>query len=380
MRFKALNSWCLLILMSVYGCGQETENVIIVENIGDYDYFEKVVSLPWDQVAPYLVGNSSDNFKIINAKTNQELLFQIEKLGGEAPKNLLVQLSLKAGENVSLQFINEPHKPFKTKTYGRYVPERFDDFAWENDKIGFRTFGKALENVPKQNAYGFDVWTKRTDALIIDKWYELGDYHKDHGDGLDYYKVGLTLGAGNCAPYVNDTIWYSKNYSDWKLLDNGPLRTTFTLAYDFWDVADMELKATKTISLDAGSQLNKITVEYSNRTGSSGNIPLAAGIVKRPQESFEMLSAEQGILGYWEPTHGEDGTTGVGIIFPSEADTIKLEGDQFLAIKTIPLNQPFVYYTGAAWDKAGIITTHEQWFDYLKSQNEKIQHNTIVVR
>ncbi|MFH4967530.1 DUF4861 family protein [Gaetbulibacter sp. M240] len=380
MRFKVLNSWFLLIFMSIYSCGQETKNKIIVENTGTSNYLEKVVSLKWDQVLPHLQDITVENFKIINSKTNQEIPYQIEKLGGETPENLLVQVSLKAGEMMELRFLNEPHGPFKIRTYGRYVPERYDDFAWENDKIGFRTFGKALEKVPNQNANGFDVWVKRTDTLIIDKRYARGKYHQEHGDGLDYYKVGLTLGAGNCAPYVNDSIWYSKNYTDWKLLDNGPLRTTFTLTYDYWNVDGIELKASKTISLDAGSQLNKITVKYSDRNKSSGNIALAVGIVKRPQESFELMDEEQGILGYWEPTHGEDGTTGVGIIFASKADDMKLEDGQFLAIKTIPLNEPFVYFTGAAWDKAGKITNHNQWFNYLKAQREHIQHNNIIVR
>lgn len=31
------------------------------------------------------------------------------------------------------------------KAYGRFNRERFDDFAWGNDKIAHRTYGKALE-------------------------------------------------------------------------------------------------------------------------------------------------------------------------------------------------------------------------------------------
>ena len=30
------------------------------------------------------------------------------------------------------------------KTFCRFVPERSDDFAWENDKIAFRAYGPAL--------------------------------------------------------------------------------------------------------------------------------------------------------------------------------------------------------------------------------------------
>ena len=31
------------------------------------------------------------------------------------------------------------------KAHGRFVRERFDDFAWENDRIAHRMYGKALE-------------------------------------------------------------------------------------------------------------------------------------------------------------------------------------------------------------------------------------------
>ncbi|MNT75427.1 hypothetical protein D3C72_2143220 [compost metagenome] len=67
-----------------------------------------------------------------------------------------------------------------------------------------------MENT-KENAYGFDVWVKRTDRLIINERYKRNEYHIDHGDGMDYYHVGFSLGAGNMAPYVNDTIRYSAN-------------------------------------------------------------------------------------------------------------------------------------------------------------------------
>jgi hypothetical protein len=36
------------------------------------------------------------------------------------------------------------------KTYARFVTELKDDFAWENDKIAFSTFGKALEKKQKE--------------------------------------------------------------------------------------------------------------------------------------------------------------------------------------------------------------------------------------
>ena len=123
-------------------------------------------------------------------------------------QNLLLQVSLSANGSAKLLIV--PGKPAASvkKTYGRYVPERFDDFAWENDKVAFRMYGKSLEG-RKDNAFGTDVWVKKTSKLVINDWYKTGDYHHDHGDGMDYYNVGLTLGAGDIAPFVKDSVIFS---------------------------------------------------------------------------------------------------------------------------------------------------------------------------
>jgi len=255
------------------------------------------------------------------------------------------------------------------------VPERKDDFAWENDRIAFRAYGKALEK-EKDNAFGFDVWVKRTDKMILNERYKLGEYHIDHGDGLDYYKVGFTLGAGDMAPYVKDTVRYSANYHRWKLLDNGPLRSSFRLEYDAWDAGGIQVKVTKTITLDAGSQLNRIENVYSY----TGNKPLAVavGIIKRPEPGALSLNEQQGIMGYWEPAHGEDGITGVGAILTTPVSNMTVETLQLLAKTEVKNNEPIVYYTGAAWNKAEKITNETQWFDYLNTFSQELKNPLMV--
>ena len=48
------------------------------------------------------------------------------------------------------------------KAYGRFVRERFDDFAWENDRIAHRTYGKALINWKGEplTSSSIDIWSK----------------------------------------------------------------------------------------------------------------------------------------------------------------------------------------------------------------------------
>ena len=92
------------------------------------------------------------------------------------------------------------------------------------------------------------------------------------------------------------------------------------------------------------------------------------------------MNKEKGILGYWEPQHGDDGITGVGVIMASKVDEMKLVKEQYLAIADATLNKPFIYYAGAAWNKAGAITTQQEWFDYLDTQSEQIANNGIVIK
>jgi len=351
---------------------------VTIENKSSFNYVKKVIAIPWPKVKCKSFFANPGMVKILDAATKNEVPWQLEYNGEDTIQNLLVQVSVKPKSSIRLFFKMGKHGPFKPKVYGRFVPERKGDFAWENDKIAFRMYGKELEKTPAENAYGIDVWVKRTDRLILNERYKRGEYHVDHGDGLDYYHVGFTLGAGNCMPNVGDSIYYSKNYTSYTILDSGPLRTSFQLHYSPWDVAGKMVTCTKTISLDAGAQLNRIAVAYSY--DGTADLPLVVGIIKRPNPGVVLLDEQQGILGYWEPQHGEDGTTGVGCIIPSPVKETKVNGKQLLAFTSVKKDQPFVYYSGAVWNKAGSITTANQWLDYLKAQQKARVDDGIEIK
>ena len=139
------------------------------------------------------------------------------------------------------------------------VSGRVDDVAWENDRIAFRTYGPALQ-ATGERAFGYDVWVKCVDEPVVEARYEselnpvtkaqidslkqIGkedeakalyqsvSYHVDHGNGLDCYKVGPTLGGGTSAFYVDNEIIYPYCYNTQEILDNGPLRFTVKLTYN----------------------------------------------------------------------------------------------------------------------------------------------------
>lgn len=363
---KAFHTLCLLAGFMAPALAQKpaTKVNLSISNPSGLTRTNEVASIRWSDIRKKHQTMEAANFKIIDQKTQQEMPFQLEYKGLPTIQNLLVQVSLKPNETRHLILVKGKPAPVAPKTYARYVPERYDDFAWENDKVAFRMYGKALES-RKDNAFGTDVWAKRPGKLVINEWYKTGDYHKDHGDGLDYYSVGFTLGAGDIAPFVKDSIYFSKNYHHWKVLDNGPLRSTFQLGYDAWEVAGKSVKVTKTISLDAGAHLNKIEVNYTYE--GKERLPVVIGIVQRKEPGTPLLEAPQGIMGYWEPQHGVDGIIGIGVITMQSGIKISTDKGHLLSHATAKSNQPFVYYNGAAWNKGNEITTAEQWLDYLKN-------------
>ncbi len=337
---------------------------------------KEIIEIPWKLVTDIYPVISSIDFQVVETGTKKQVPYQLAYQGTEKVQNLLVQVTVAAKGKLQLRIQKGKPAIFPSQTYCRYVPERKDDFAWENNKIAFRVYGSALEKFPKENAFGIDVWVKRTDSLVLNERYKSGDYHTDRGNGLDYYHVGYTLGAGGIVPYLKDSLCFPKNYAHWQVLDNGPLRSSFRLDYNAWDAGGERVSATKTISLDAGSQLSKTVVHYffENRP----ILPVAVGIIKREQQGTACFDELNGVMGYWEPVHGKDGTTGVGCVFTKPVSRMLMNKEHLLSIASTKPNDPFIYYHGAAWDKAGEITDSKQWFNYLLHFQQKITQPMVV--
>jgi len=372
---KTIKTFFFLVFTLPFTSIGQTKASITIQNNLTVDQTETVVSVKWKEILSSYPQIDTANFIVINTSTKKQIPFQLEHKGSPAVQNLLLQVNIKAKSVLNLSIQKGKPETFAAKTYARYVSERLDDFAWENDKIAFRAYGKALEKT-EGDAYGFDVWVKSTSKLVINDRYKRNDYHIDHGDGLDYYHVGYTLGAGNMAPFVKDTIRYSGNYHQWKILDNGPLRTTFQLIYDSWNAGGIKVKATKTISIDTGSQLNKIENNYT--FDDKNPLPVVVGIIRRDKQGIIGLNEQQGIMSYWEPTFEKEGTTAVGAILSTPAQKMWADKEQLLTLTLVKNNEPIVYYFGAAWDKAGQITNSKQWQDYLDRFNQELQNPLIV--
>ncbi|GAA4805138.1 DUF4861 domain-containing protein [Olivibacter ginsenosidimutans] len=355
-------------------CTAEKKQTLTITNPLAVERAE-VLSIPYTDFKQ--IYNRSEAFRLIDEK-NKEYTYQLEKGEGDSTQNVLVWVELPANGTITLQVQPGKPKPMEARTFARYVPERFDDFAWENDKIAFRMYGKALEGRP-DNAEGADIWAKRTDKLVVNEWYKKGDYHKDHGEGMDFYDVGMTLGAGDIAPYADGKIIFSKHYREYDVLENGPLRSMFRLKYEPWEVNGKKVSVTKTISLDAGAQLNRVTAVYTVEGADADRLPVVAGIVLRKGEGGQAMKlTDAKVAAYWEPAHGADGTLGIAVLGESPIDSITENNGHLLAHFTATSGKPVIYYNGGAWDKAGKITNAKQWEEYLRNEQEKQEHPLAI--
>lgn len=389
-------------------CSTNDNLEIVVRNPSNLNRPYEVVEVPLDDIA-LILEKVGDEFIITN-KNGTKIDYQITY-----DRKLLfpASVSAKAKATYTIQS-GKPDEP-RVITYGKHYPERLDDIAWENDRIAFRTYGPALQ-ATGERAYGYDVWVKRTADLVIENRYEKElnpetqarikelretdpeaandlayktSYHIDHGDGLDYYSVGPTLGAGTSALMVDDAIVYPYCYRDYEILDNGPLRFSVRLTYPPLKVENNDsVTETRIISLDAGSQLNKIYVSYNQLDHTT---PIATGIVLHDARNNFTLDSEKGFIAYAEPKDTINGQTYIGAVFPDTKGLKEIQAEYFsdaekkerganghiMAISNYQPDNHYTYYAGAGWSKWGFYAP-EDWFDYIAAFAAKLKQPLII--
>lgn len=252
------------------------------------------------------------------------------------------------------------------KAYGRFVRERFDDFAWENDRIAHRTYGKALitwKGEPLTSS-AIDIWSKRTSRMVINDWYMVDNYHTDLGEGADDYSAGATRGCGGSGIWANGQLFAPQNFVDSRVLANGPIRVLFELVYEPFDVNGARVSQVLRISLDAGSQLDHFQSYYRRESGSE---PLVTAIgFKKVKDQQKDFNAERGWLAIWEPMEKNLGMQGLAVIVsPAEVDKLGEDKLNNLLLLKPASVAPVSYWAGFAWDKAGQIGSAKAWTSYV---------------
>nr|MBW0026043.1 DUF4861 domain-containing protein [Segatella copri] len=329
-------------------------------------------------------------------------------------------------------------KPYQQKVYatGALYKIRKDDIAWENDRCAYRVYGPALQKTGERS-FGTDLWVKNTpDTVVYERYVKdmngnikgdkmdakvralqkqekvekntakaaalakqikalqaesretdiLTSFHLDHGNGLDPYRVGATLGLGAPSLMVGTQQYLPYCYKTYRILDNGPLRFTVELTYNPSTVGDMQnVVEHRIISLDKGSNFNKMTVWYDGLTTPTD---FATGFPIH-EEDTETKTFAKDYVSYADPTDNievNNSQVYVGVLFPEGIDHTyyqlfdkKHDGATGHALglkRGLKNGEKYSYYFGAAWSKYDV-RSYAEWQirikDYLDALKNPLQ-------
>ena len=372
------------------------------------DRVEEIVEVSADDILGKLKLDETEEF-VITDENNAEVPYQLT-----ADNKIIFPVTVKSEATTSYNIIKGQPSHINTLVYGRQYPERLDDIAWENDKAAYRAYGPALQQTGEK-AYGYDVFTKSVSELVVEDRYAMDldpdtramikqlreegkkaeadslanaiSYHIDHGNGMDCYAVGPTLGGGTAALMPDSAIVYPYCYRNFEILDNGPLRFTVKLEYNPLTIdGDTTVVETRLIQLDKGSHLNRTTVSY---TSLKKDYPIGVGLVLH--EAFPdrySMNQEGGYIAYSDPTtepKSDNGIIYMGAVFPNALELAKVQLfdkpvsgaiGHVLGINTYQPGDEFEYYWGSAWSKCGF--DDERWNSYLEEYAMKVRNPLIV--
>ena len=363
---------------------------------------------------------------IVKNKRGQQIGSQITHDG-----KLLIDASIRPHGSATYYIsIGKPY-PQKVWTTGALYKMRKDDIAWENDRCAYRVYGPALQRTGERS-FGTDIWAKNTpDTVVYERYvmdkqgnvdgdkvdekvkseerrmknlsgaaleaqkakikalkaesYEIDvttSFHLDHGNGLDPYRVGATLGLGAPSLMIGNEQILPYCYKDYKILDNGPLRFTVELTYNPSTVGDQKnVVEHRIISLDKGSNFNKMTVWYDGLTHPTD---FATGFPIH-EEDTETKTFAKDYVSYADPTDNievNNSQVFVGVLFPNGIDNTyyqlfdkKHDGatGHALGLKRGLKNaEKYSYYFGAAWSKYDV-RSYTEWQIRIKEFLEALK-------
>ncbi|MGJ8739030.1 DUF4861 family protein [Zobellia laminariae] len=372
-----------------FGCSEakvETYQVQIENSLNEPRSFETVeIDL---NAVPFAerVQASAKSYDLIDFSTKTKITSQAVDVDGDGHfDQLLFQPNIEAKATKTFEIVpseeiveveNNP------ACYSRFVPERTDDYAWENNRVAFRTYGPTAQKLIEDGlpggtlSSGIDAWLKKVDYPIINKWYKKeletdGTYHEDTGEGLDNFHVGVSRGVGGIAVKKDSAYHISKNFVSYKRLTTGPIRTSFVLKYADWNAGEDVITEEKHISLDYGSNLSRFKIKV------KGTDHISAGLTMHENDGKISVSRDKGYVSYYQPH--EESELGTAIVSDPEM-ILQVEEyqngkqDENNVYTQLNVQEGYVvYYAGFTWKESGQFSNAKEWENYLTEFSKKLQ-------
>ena len=370
------------LLAAICGGNAMAKDITVVVTNNERSQRQELVEIDVNQVYGKMgVAKGSDI--IVRNALGQEVAYQVTYDG-----KLLIDVAVRPCGEARYTITTGKPQEMKTFVTGRMYPERVDD------STAYRLYGPALQR-SGEKAYGIDVWVKNTPDLEVEQRYkvELGNhqriqdlkaagktdearqveiattYHFDHGYGLDCYKVGPTLGCGTPALMENGLLVMPYSYRTYKILDNGPLRFTVELEYNpITANGNKNVIEHRLLSLDKGSNFNKMTVWYEGITKPTD---IAAGVVVH-EEDMQSYKCGRDFVAYADPTDNpaaQNFQIYVAALFPNGVSETKpllydaprngAAGHVVGILRDYKNAERYTYYFGSAWSKNDVRTQRE---------------------
>jgi len=291
---------------------------------------------------------------------------------GHKPANSEVDVPLDYGDyyflEALLRFKALRARPAEAKPCCRafYAPYRMDDFCWENDCLAMRAYGPVIMEPPPKGqklvSSGFDVFNKCVDYPVLEKWLHMGSevsYHKDHGEGMDNYKVGPSRGCGGVGCLTPAGWVYEKNWKKSRVLSEKPEEAVFELEYEACTIKGTIVK---------GCPFVKFEVRPNPGVARAAEAWIGPGLdVSKKRQHDGVIRIGTGANGYvanWEPegVDGQKGCIGTAIVLKGKG---RLVSDEMDCLHLLQKNETFVYWAGACWSGAGRFTSAAAWHAFV---------------
>ena len=112
-----------------------------VTNETDLERNSETVEIAWGDLRR--AGVTADNV-VVTTEEGEQIPSQVIFDSAGEPVTLLFQATVAPAASTSYRIEAGEREAYEPQAYGRYVPERADDYAWENNLVAYRIYGPAL--------------------------------------------------------------------------------------------------------------------------------------------------------------------------------------------------------------------------------------------